>query len=187
MNPNRTILAIGASSSKNSINKTLATYAANKVVGATVDVLDLNDFEMPIYSIDRELEGGIPAEARRFIESVKAADGIVISYAVHNGSYTAAFKNIIDWVSRAERSIWQNKPAFLLATSPGPRGGIDLLKQAVAGFPYQGGQVAAQFSLPSFQTNFNGALTAPALQAAFQEQLDLFSRALIQTQPALTA
>ena len=39
------IIAFGASSSKKSINKTLATYVASLVKGAKVEVLDLNDYE----------------------------------------------------------------------------------------------------------------------------------------------
>lgn len=59
------ILAFAASSSRKSINKQLVTYAASIlkseiISGAEVEIIDLNDFEMPIYSIDREEENGIP-------------------------------------------------------------------------------------------------------------------------------
>lgn len=39
---------LGASNSKNPINKTLAFYAANQVKGAEAQVIDLNDFEQAI-------------------------------------------------------------------------------------------------------------------------------------------
>ena len=55
------IIAFGASSSKNSINKKLASYVANKIADQEVTVLDLNDFEMPIYSEDRHAEEGPPS------------------------------------------------------------------------------------------------------------------------------
>ena len=42
------IIAFGASSSTNSINKKLAIYAANQISNSKVIVLDLNDFEMGI-------------------------------------------------------------------------------------------------------------------------------------------
>ncbi|MGB1252044.1 MAG: NADPH-dependent FMN reductase, partial [Candidatus Promineifilaceae bacterium] len=48
-----TILAFGASNSRNSINKALVTYAAT-LINNDVEIIDLNDFEMPIYSQDRE-------------------------------------------------------------------------------------------------------------------------------------
>ena len=49
------IVAFGASSSKKSINKDFATFVASQVKDVDVLVLDLNDFEMPIYSIDLSL------------------------------------------------------------------------------------------------------------------------------------
>ena len=51
---NEKIVAFGASSSKNSINKELAKYAASRVPESTYEMIDLLDFEMPIYSEDRE-------------------------------------------------------------------------------------------------------------------------------------
>ena len=53
------IIAFGASSSETSINKQLVTYAANQFENTTVEILDLNDYEMPIFSIDKE-KNGIP-------------------------------------------------------------------------------------------------------------------------------
>ncbi len=46
------VLAFGASNSRESINSTLAAYAAGLVNDATVELLDIHDYEMPIYSID---------------------------------------------------------------------------------------------------------------------------------------
>ena len=60
------VLAIGATNSKASINQQLAAYTASLVEGAQVEVLDLNDFEMPIYSEDREKESGVHQHAQRF-------------------------------------------------------------------------------------------------------------------------
>ena len=55
------LLAFAASSSKKSINKRLVTYAASLLEGADVEGLDLNDFEMPLFSVDKEEELGHPA------------------------------------------------------------------------------------------------------------------------------
>ena len=97
------IVAFGASSSKKSINKQFASYAASLISDADSIIIDLNDFEMPIYSIDYENDKGIPEKAFKFKEIIKSADGIIISFAEHNSVYTAAFKNIFDWISRIEK------------------------------------------------------------------------------------
>lgn len=149
------IIAFGASSSKNSINKKLASYTAHLFENATVEILDLNDFEMPIYCIDKENESGIPSLAHDFFNKIGSADILIISFAEHNGAYTAAFKNIFDWASRVNGKTFQNKPTFLLATSPGARGGSTVLEIAKARFPFQGADVKASFSVPSFNDNFD--------------------------------
>lgn len=174
------ILAFGASSSRNSINKQLATYAAQQIEGSEIIILDLNDFEMPIYSIDREQEDGIPALAHQFKTYIKEADGILISFAEHNGSYSAAYKNIYDWVSRIERSVWLDKPMLLLATSPGGRGGVGVLDTAYKAYSFANKNTISRFSLPSFKQNFSmeEGITEPTLQEDFQQQLAQFTSAL---------
>lgn len=151
----RKIIAFGASSSKTSINKQLATFAANQFENASVEVLDLNAYEMPIYSVDKEKEIGIPKLATDFYAKLGSADVIVISFAEHNGAYAAAFKNILDWTSRINAKTFQEKELLLLATSPGPRGGSSVLDIAAKRFPFQGGVVKGVFSLPSFNDNFD--------------------------------
>ncbi|MEC6823543.1 NAD(P)H-dependent oxidoreductase [Photobacterium piscicola] len=152
------LLTLAASSSRQSINKHLAIYAASLVTDANVDILDINDFEMPLYSIDRETETGIPTLAQAFLNRIAQADAIIISYAEHNGSYTAAYKNLFDWASRIEPKVYQNKPMLLLATSPGPGGANTVLTAAVNSAPYFAGIVKASLSIPSFYDNFDLAV-----------------------------
>jgi len=174
------LLAFGASNSRDSINKKLAAHVANQVENAATTLIDLNDFEMPIFSIEREKTGGIPAEAKQFKELIESHDGIVVSFAEHNGNFSAAFKNIFDWVSRLEGKVWAGKPMFLLATSPGGRGGISVLEIAKSRFPYSGGEIAATFSLPSFKANFSETegVQDEALNSNFREQLALFANSI---------
>ncbi|PST95599.1 NADPH-dependent FMN reductase [Photobacterium iliopiscarium] len=149
------LLTFAASNSRQSINKHIATYAASLAIGADIDVLDINDFEMPLYSIDRETETGIPALAQDFLNRIAQADAVIISFAEHNGSYTAAYKNLFDWASRIEPKVYQNKPMLLLATSPGPGGASSVLATAVNSAPYFNGDVKASLSIPSFYDNFD--------------------------------
>lgn len=150
----KNILCFAGSTSKNSINKQLVEYAARLTENTSVTVLDLNDFEMPIYSTDREKESGIPNEAQQFFDAITNADALVVSLAEHNGAYTTAFKNVFDWTSRVNPKIFQNKPMALLATSPGPRGGLGVLEIAKDRFPRHNAEIIGTFSLPSFNDNF---------------------------------
>lgn len=151
----RKIIAFAGSSSKTSINKQLVTYAANQFENAFVEVLDLNDYEMPVFSVDKEKENGIHKLASDFYAKIGSADLIVISFAEHNGNYATAFKNVLDWTSRINAKTFQEKDMLLLATSPGARGGSSVLDIATKRFPFQGGIVKGSFSLPSFNDNFD--------------------------------
>ena len=149
------ILAFGASTSSSSINRQLANYAAGKIAAAEVTDLDLRQFDLPIYSSDEEEANGIPPAAHAFKEQIQAHDGIILSLAEHNGSYTAAFKNLYDWTSRIDQKVWSDKPMLLLATSPGARGGATVLEAGKATFSRMGADLKATFSLPSFYDTFS--------------------------------
>ena len=149
------LLAFAASNSKKSIIKQLVTYAASLLKGADVEVLDLNDYELPLFSVDKEEELGHPALAKAFLAKIAASDALIISFAEHNGTYSVAYKNLFDWCSRAGGKVFQNKPLVLLATSPGARGGASVLAAATNSMPFFAGQVMATLSIPSFFDNFD--------------------------------
>jgi len=154
------IIAFAGSTSSQSINKTLVSYvatlAASMAESAETEILDLNNFELPLYSEDLEKEVGQPRAATDFIAKMASSDVLIASFAEHNGMYSAAYKNLFDWCSRqAGRSVYQDKPMLLLATSPGSRGGKGVLELAVAMSPRFGGEVRASVSVPSFHENFD--------------------------------
>ncbi|MEC3907965.1 NAD(P)H-dependent oxidoreductase [Tamlana sp. 2201CG12-4] len=151
----KNIIVFAGSNSKASINKQLAVYASGLIENVSIEVLDLNDFELPVYGIDFETQYGIPDNAHKFLDRIKETDGIVLSLAEHNGAYATVFKNIFDWMSRIDGKLWSNKPMLLMATSPGGRGGASVLEIAKNRFPYMGGNIVSEFSLPAFGTNFS--------------------------------
>ncbi|MBD3668779.1 MAG: NAD(P)H-dependent oxidoreductase [Kangiella sp.] len=161
------IIAFGASSSRNSINQQLAGYAASLVHGAEVEVLDLNDFEMPLFSEDREAEIGQMPLAKLFVEKLGSADAIVVSFAEHNGSYAAAYKNVFDWASRVQPEVFQHRPVVYLATSPGLGGAGSVLASAVGSAGFFAADVKGSLSVPSFHQTFDmdrGVLRDPELK-----------------------
>ncbi|BDD04767.1 NADPH-dependent FMN reductase [Aureibacter tunicatorum] len=175
------IIAFGATNSKESINKSLAAFTANQLENIAFEILDLNDFEMPIYSIDKENEEGIHPLALAFKEKISSADGIIISFAEHNGIFTSAYKNIYDWISRIDQNVWENKPMMLMATSPGQRGGKSVLDFAVNMYSYMNQNTITRFSLPSFHQNFDPekGITEESLRNQHKEQLNQFESAIL--------
>ena len=171
------IVAFAGSNSKTSINKQLATYAAN-LVDVTFDVIDLNDYELPIFSLEIEATG-FPKAAVAFNDLLSNYDGFVISLAEHNGSYSAVFKNLFDWISRIDRKIFKEKSVLLMATSPGARGGKSVLETAKNTFPHMGAKEVYTFSLPSFYDNFkNEELENTELKELLLEAVQKFKKSI---------
>ncbi|MEM7492930.1 MAG: NAD(P)H-dependent oxidoreductase [Pseudomonadota bacterium] len=174
-------LAFGASNSRNSINKALATYAASllseEVMTTDIEILDLNDYQAPIYSIDYEKEHGIPDAAKALKEKLQSAYQIIISFAEHNGSYTAAYKSIFDWMTRLEGSVYDGKSMVLLSTSPGVRGGASVLATAETSMPFFGATVKASLSIGKFYDVFDieaGEVMDPVIKQKLLEALEGF-------------
>lgn len=175
------ILAFAASSSTKSINKQLATYAASLVKSSDtvdIDILDINDYEMPLFSEDKEVELGQPQQAKDFYSKISQADAIIISFAEHNGTYAAAYKNLFDWTSRINKEVFQHKPMLLLAAAPGPGGAASVLAVATGSAPYFAADVKASLSVPNFYDNFDiqtQQLTNPELQDKLQSAVALLT------------
>lgn len=175
----KNIIAFAGSNSKNSINKDLVVYASTLVENATTTILDLNDFELPLYGIDLENAEGIPENANKFLNLIQESDGILLSLAEHNGAYSTVFKNLFDWLTRINGKMFFNKPMLLMATSTGGRGGLSVLEIASGRFPYHDANIIEVFSLPFFGNNFSdGKITNEDLSTQLNNAVEQFNNAL---------
>lgn len=171
------IITLGGSTSKNSINKQLAEFTGGLINNVELIKIDLNDFDMPMYSIDIENENGFFEPTKKLNAVFNDADGFVVSLAEHNGAYAAAFKNVYDWLSRMEAKVWRDKPMLLLSSSPGGRGGQTVLEIGLEKFPRMGANIIGSFSLPSFYDNFkDGELVNEDLKTKLEEKVKLFEK-----------
>ncbi|MEO1540779.1 MAG: NAD(P)H-dependent oxidoreductase [Pseudomonadota bacterium] len=154
------VLAFAASNHSTSINRMLIGYAAGRLSAispsAEVEFLDLNDFEMPIYSLDRERVDGIHPLALSFHAKIGAADAVLVSFAEYNGFVTSAWKNIFDWMSRIEGTVWQDKPLVFLAASPGKRAGTNVLASQELLAPFFGGVLRGTYGVGNWGEVWDG-------------------------------
>lgn len=146
------ILAFAGSNHTMSINHQLVEFTATLINDCEVKVLDIRNWEIPMYSINMDPDQ-TPEKITELISIIKESDGFIIASPEHNGATPAFFKNIIDWLSRRGKKVFDNKPVFLMSTSPGPGAGATHLKYLIHSLPYQGAKVAASYSLPSFHSN----------------------------------
>jgi len=148
------ILAFAGSTSSTSINRELVKFVLKSFQEDEINLIDLNDYSMPVFSVDLEKKG-FPDEAHQFLKQIEECDAIICSLAEHNRSYSAAFKNIFDWASRINVKVFQNKPMLLMSTSPGGYGGGNVMNTAKTFFPQFAADVKETFSLPKFYENFD--------------------------------
>lgn len=124
------ILAFAGSTRSGSFNKWLVQNAATaaRKAGAEVTVVDLKDFDLPLFDEDLEASG-TPAGATRLKQLFLDHDTLLIASPEYNSSVSAVLKNAIDWVSRSAlgepmKGAFLGKVAVLLAASPGGLGGL---------------------------------------------------------------
>ena len=167
------ILALAATNHKQSINRQLVDYTTSLFTGKhAIKTIDLNDYEMPLFSPERLEKNGLPTPAQKFTELTEWADLVIISFAEYNGSYTPVFKNLLDWVSTTKQRYWEHKDLLLMATSPGGRGAQSVLGQAITYFPFMGANIEGTFSLPYFQQNFrDGKIVNEKLDTQLKHQI----------------
>ena len=132
--PNAQLLIFAGSTRQQSFNRKLAhaTAAIARDAGASVTVLELSDFDIPLYNADLEAEG-TPADVVRLKQALLDHPAWIICSPEYNGSYTALLKNTIDWASSpiAGDADWSDgvKPfrdtvVGMLSASNGRLGGL---------------------------------------------------------------
>ena len=149
------ILAFAGSNSSTSINHTLVSFVASKIMDHDVKVIRLSNYPLPLYGEDLEKQEGFPSQLNDLLNEIKSADGLIISVNEHNSGVSAFFKNVVDWLSRIDRNYSEGTKILIMSTSPGKRGGMSALDYIKGVLPRTGGEVVDAFTFPSFYENFS--------------------------------
>lgn len=159
------IIVFAGSNSSTSINKELVKYAGSLVSKASVEYIDLQDFEPPMFSVDIENEIGSHQKIKDLVAKFNEADGLIVSTPEHNSMPPAFFKNILDWLSRTGKTILdgkgylENKPLLLLSAGPGGGGAKGAQELVAKMLTYGKANIIGQMAFPGFYDNFkDGAI-----------------------------
>ena len=128
------ILIFAGSTRRDSYNRKLAQAAAGiaRELGAEPTLLELSDYDIPLYNADLEAEG-TPADVIRFKQQLHAHPAWLICCPEYNGSYPALLKNALDWASSPvkDHPQWSDgvlpfrgKVVGMASASPGGLGGL---------------------------------------------------------------
>ncbi|WP_136715120.1 NADPH-dependent FMN reductase [Halorientalis salina] len=108
------VVAITGSLRDESHTRKALTHAldAAKGIGASTELLDLREWDLPVYDADR----GEAGDAAEFTRLVREADAILLGTPVYHGSYSAPLKNALDYCGFDE---FENETVGLLAVAGG--------------------------------------------------------------------
>lgn len=126
------IVSICASQRAGSFNKMLHDYAVSVMEshGAQVTPVDLHALNLPLYCPELD-QTAFPTSAQQLKNHLMAADGIFIASPEYNGLMTPLLYNSITWATRGEGDMYagfKGKCASVMATSPGPMGGLRMIR-----------------------------------------------------------
>jgi chromate reductase len=128
------ILAFAGSFREKSYNKRILAIAVEgaRKRGSQVDVVDLRNYEMPVFCPDEIEQNGFHPAALKFQELLSQYQGLLIATPEYNASVPGGMKNIFDWVSRKSEKfgvteVFKGKFAAMITASPGSFGGIRCL------------------------------------------------------------
>lgn len=124
------LLVLSGSSRAESFNLKLATRLASIATqeAAEATLVNLADFELPIYNGDLEASEGLPEAAKRLQKLLQENTGLIVACPEYNGFMTPLLINAIDWCTRSEDgsvdlSGFADKTLLVASASPGPGGG----------------------------------------------------------------
>jgi NAD(P)H-dependent FMN reductase len=119
------LLAFAASVRTGSYNRALITLAARHAteLGATVDLANFREFDMPLYDADLEARRGVPTGGLELAMRIARNRGLMIATPEYNFSMPGTLKNAIDWVSRVRPLPFTGRSCLLLSASRSRVGG----------------------------------------------------------------
>ena len=95
-----TVVAVSGSLRDESYTRTALRYAlrAAERAGADVEMIDLREYDLPLYDPDLDEPGDSELVKRK----VREADGLLVGSPTYHNSYSAAFRNFHDYCSYDE-------------------------------------------------------------------------------------
>jgi NAD(P)H-dependent FMN reductase len=125
---------------------------------ATVEILDLNAYQFPIFNERLRLQVNPSAQTLEFAQKITSANGVIIVTPEYNGGYPAALKNVVDLL----HNEWRRKPIAISTVSAGSFGGSQVITSLqFTLWKIQAWTVPAMFPVPNIQDAFdeNGSPT----------------------------
>ena len=148
------IVILVASSNKNAELADAVRDEAQKL-GHKLDLINLEDLDLPLYTADKE-KAGIPPQLKNLQESMYQAESLIVLGPEYNGLIAPSLNNAIAWLSVADedwRKGFNGKPT-MIGTHSGGGGGRALIAMRLQ-LSYVGANVIGREILTTYQKKLN--------------------------------
>lgn len=123
-----------------------------KEAGHTVDLLDLLEFNFPLFDERIKNMKEPAANVVDFAERIRKADGVAIVTPEYNGTAPASLKNVLDLLT----DDWAKRPIAISTVSGGAFGGMQCITSLVFAFwKIKGWVVPVLLPVPKVQEAFS--------------------------------
>jgi FMN reductase len=126
---------------------------AAEEAGATTELLDLRELDLPLYEPGKPLEE-YGENVQNLVEAMRGADALLWSTAAYHGTLAGVTKNALDFaqfLARDERPYLEDRVVGLIATAGGGMGAINAIN-AMINVVHALRGVAAPLSVPVTQS-----------------------------------
>jgi FMN reductase len=126
---------------------------AAEEAGATTELLDLRELDLPLYEPGKLLEE-YGENVQNLVEAMRGADALLWSTAAYHGTLAGVTKNALDFaqfLARDERPYLEDRVVGLIATAGGGMGAINAIN-AMINVVHALRGVAAPLSVPVTQS-----------------------------------
>lgn len=151
--PHLSIISSSVRTGRNSDR--VALYFKNYIESnaiATVEILDLKEYNFPIFDERLSLQKDPSQKTLEFAEKIKSSDGIIIITPEYNGGYPASLKNVIDLLYNE----WYKKPVAISTVSNGIFGGTQVITSLQFSlWKIRAWTVPAMFPVPNVHKSFD--------------------------------
>lgn len=142
---------------------------------ATVGIIDLNEYNFPLFDERLRYQKSPSAEMLDFSEKIKTASGVLIVTPEYNGGYPASLKNAMDLLY----DEWHRKPVAISTVSDGSFGGTQVITSLQFSFwKIRAWTVPAMFPVPKVLESFDENGT-PADKPSTDKRASNFIRELL--------
>lgn len=142
---------------------------------ATTEIIDLKDFDFPVFEERLRFLKTPPQNALDFKEKIVKADAIIVVSPEYNGSFPAALKNAVDLL----KDEWFHKPLGLVTVSAGVFGGLKCQIALQLMFQHIKALVSPiVFPVPEVETEFQEE-GKPAQPEPLNKRADIFVKELL--------